>query len=111
MEILYKISAWAGILLPLFNIPLIMRIIKRKSADEISLVWVFGVWICIFLMSPAAFTSSDFAFRAFGWANVIFFTGVVGVTVKYHHRFKKQKPRATDNAQRATKASSLSVDR
>ena len=90
MDILYKISAWAGILLPVFNIPLIMRIIKRKSADDISLVWLFGVWICILLMSPAALISQDFAFRAFGWTNLIFFTGVVVVTVKYHHVFKRK---------------------
>lgn len=93
MKILYLISAWAGCVLPLFNIPLIMRIVKRKSADDISLVWVFGVWICILLMSPAAFTSQDMAFRMFGWVNVIFFTGVVVATVKYHHRFNKKGPR------------------
>ncbi len=89
MEILHKISSWAGAILPLFNVPLILRIIKRKSADDISLVWVFGVWICILLMSPGALTSKDFAFRAFGWTNLFFFTGVVFVTVKYHHKFKK----------------------
>ncbi len=89
MKFLMHLSAWAGALLPLFNIPLIMRIIKRKSADDISLVWLFGVWFCILLMSPVALTSQDFAFRAFGWMNVIFFTGVVFVTVKYHHKFKK----------------------
>jgi uncharacterized protein with PQ loop repeat len=89
MKILYHISAWAGCVLPLFNIPLIMRIVKRKSADDISLVWLFGVWFCILLMSPAAFASQDIAFRMFGWTNVIFFTGVVFVTVKYHHKFKK----------------------
>ncbi|MFH0986078.1 MAG: hypothetical protein V1882_11215 [Candidatus Omnitrophota bacterium] len=89
MKLLYQISAWAGCVLPLFNIPLIVRIVKRKSADDLSLVWVFGVWICILLMSPAAFTSQDMAFRMFGWVNIIFFTGVVFVTVKYHHKFKK----------------------
>ena len=89
MKFLMHISEWAGIILPLFNIHLIMRIIKRKSADDISLVWLFGVWICIILMSPAALTSKDFAFKAFGWANFFFFTGVVAVTVKYHHKFKR----------------------
>ena len=95
MEILYKISAWAGAILPLFNIPLIMRIVHRKSADDISLVWLFGVWICILLMSPGALTSQDFAFRVFGWMNIIFFTGVVFVTVKYHHKFQ-----GTENGKR-----------
>ena len=89
MNTLYAISAWAGALLPLFNIPLILRIVKRKSADDISLVWVFGVWICILLMSPEALASPDSAFRIFGWMNLIFFTGVVFVTVKYHHKFKR----------------------
>ena len=92
MKLLMHLSAWAGAVLPIFNIPLILRIIKRKSADDISLVWVFGVWVCILLMSPAALASQDFAFRAFGWTNLVFFTGVVFVTVKYHHRFKKKEP-------------------
>ena len=86
MKFLMHLSMWAGALLPIFNIPLILRIIKRKSADDISLVWLFGVWICILLMTPAALTSPDIAFRAFGWTNVVFFTGVVVVTVKYHHK-------------------------
>jgi len=89
MKFLMHISEWAGVVLPLFNIPLIIRIVKRKSADDISLVWVFGVWICILLMLPSVLTSPDFAFRAFGWVNTLFFTGVVAVTVKYHHKFKK----------------------
>ena len=89
MKLLMQISAIAGAILPLFNIPLIIRIVKRKSADDISLVWVFGVWFCIILMSPAAFLSNDFAFRVFGYANIVFFTGVVFVTVKYHHKFKR----------------------
>ena len=33
----------AGIALPLFNIPLILKIIKRKSSQDISLTWVIGV--------------------------------------------------------------------
>jgi len=88
-KILSHLGAIAGFILPLFNIPLILRIVKRKSADDISLIWVFGVWICILLMSPAAFLSSDVAFRLFGYTNLFFFSGVVFVTVKYHHRFKK----------------------
>jgi uncharacterized protein with PQ loop repeat len=97
MDILYKISAWAGAVLPLFNIPLIIRIIKRKSADDISLVWLFGVWICILLMTPAVLASQNMAFRAFGWTNVVFFTAVVLVTVKYHHKMggKGNGPRGT----------------
>ena len=90
MKILIWIGMLAGVVLPLFNIPLIMRIIKRKSADDISLIWLFGVWVCILLMTPAAFVSDDITFRLYGYVNILFFTGVVFVTVKYHHRFKKK---------------------
>jgi len=90
MKFLMEISAWAGILLPLFNIPLILRIVKRRSADDISLIWLFGVWGCILLMSPVALLSKDFAFRAFGMTNLFFFTGVVVATLKYHHKFKNK---------------------
>jgi hypothetical protein len=40
-------------------------------------------------MSPAAFLSQDFAFKLFGWTNLIFFTVVVIVALKYHHKFRK----------------------
>jgi len=89
MKALYFVGAIAGFIMPFFNIPFMLRIIKRKSADDVSLIWVFGVWFCILLMSPAALASTDFAFRMFGWTNLIFFTAVVVVTVKYHHRFQK----------------------
>ena len=74
----------AGIILPLFNIPLIVKIIKRKSSRDISLIWVLGVWICIVLMSPSAFTSKDIVWRTFSYSNILLFTIVMIVTVKYH---------------------------
>ena len=88
MELIYRIGAVAGFILPLFNIPLILHIIRRKSSDDISLTWVLGVWICILLMTPRALTSSDLAFKLFGITNIIFFSLVVFFTVKYR-RSKK----------------------
>ena len=73
----------AGIILPLFNIPLIIKIIKRKSSRDISLVWVMGVWTCIVLMSPSAFTSQDIVWRTFSYINIILFTVVVVTVLKY----------------------------
>ena len=88
MKLIYQIGAIAGFVLPLFNIPLILRMIKRKSSDDISIAWVVGVWICILLMTPRALTSGDLAFRLFGITNIIFFTLVVFFTLKYRF-FKK----------------------
>ena len=86
MDFLTQLGAIAGFVLPFFNIPLILRIVKRRSSDDISLVWVIGVWICILLMSPSALTSKDIAFRAFGITNLIFFTAVTFATFKYRRK-------------------------
>ena len=83
MNFLSKLGAVAGFILPFFNISLILHIIKRKSSDYISLVWVIGVWVCILIMSPAALMSKDVAFRSFGITNLIFFTAVTFVTLQY----------------------------
>ncbi len=83
MELMSKAGTVASFLLPLFNIPLIFRIVKRKSSDDISAIWVVGVWICILFMTPAALTSSDVTFRVFGIMNVIFFSLVAFFALKY----------------------------
>jgi len=88
MKFVYQIGAIAGFVLPIFNIPLILHMIKRKSSDDISIAWVVGVWVCILLMTPRALTSDDLAFRLFGITNIIFFTLVVFFTFKY--RFRKK---------------------
>ena len=73
----------AAICLPLFNIPLILRIVGRRSSDDISLVWVVGVWVCIVLMAPSGFRSPDIVWRVYNYANIFFFTGVLAATLKY----------------------------
>lgn len=83
MDLILQAGAVAGFILPFFNIPLMIHIIRRKSSDDISLVWVIGVEICILIMSPVALTSNDPAFRAFGITNLLFFTAVTFVTLWY----------------------------
>lgn len=73
----------AGIILPLFNIPLIVRIVKRKSSEDISLSWALGVWSCIVLMAPRAFTSEDMVWRIFSYINTFLFTVVVIIVLRY----------------------------
>ena len=76
----------AGVLLPLFNIPLILRLLKRKSSEDFSLTWAIGVWICIVAMTPQALRSQDIAFKSYGIVNIIFFTGVVILILKYRKK-------------------------
>jgi len=89
MEFLGMISAIA---LPLFNIPLILRICRRQSSDDISLVWVVGVWICIVGMTPAGLASADRIWRVYSVINILFFTGVLIAVLWYHPRFQKKQP-------------------
>ncbi len=81
-----KIGIVAGVVMPLFNIPLILRLIQRKSSMDLSLSWALGVWICILLMTPQALRSEDQAFRSFGVVNLFFFSGVVFFILKYRKK-------------------------
>ncbi len=81
-----KVGVVSGVALPLFNIPLILRLIKRKSSEDLSLSWAVGVWVCIVLMTPQALRSADLAFRAYGVVNIIFFSAVTYFVIKYRSK-------------------------
>ena len=73
----------SAVILPLWNIPLIVRIIKRKSSSDISLWWTLGVWICLLLLAPSGLRSPDPIWRIFNILNLILFTGVIAVVFIY----------------------------
>ena len=77
------IGFWAAVILPLWDIPLIVRVIQRKSSQDISLTWAVGIWITSILMAPSAFISQDKLAIGFNTMNVIMLTAVVAVTFKY----------------------------
>ena len=80
-----SVGVVAAFVLPLFNIPLIRRIVQRRSSRDISLSWALGVWVCILLMAPSGFTSADIVWRMFNYTNLLMFTGVVWATLKYRN--------------------------
>lgn len=80
-----KIALIAAIILPFMNIPLIVRIIKRKSSKDISIFWAVGAWACLALMAPTSFVSVDIVWKVFSIINLIFFSGVL-VTVLVYRR-------------------------
>ncbi len=82
-----KIALIGGIVLPFCNIPLMIRIIKRKSSEDISIPWAIGVWICLVLMAPDGFVSDDIVWKVYNIINFILFSAVV-VTVLL---FRKKK--------------------
>lgn len=80
------IGSLAAFLMPFFNIPMILRLLKRKRSDDISLIWTGGVWVCTLLMTPKAIFSQDVAFKLFGFSNVILFSAVSILIFYYHWR-------------------------
>ena len=75
----------AALVLPLWNIPLIVKISNRKSSKDFSLWWTFGVWSTLLAMLPSALVSDDLVFKVFNIANLAIFTAVV-VQVVRHYR-------------------------
>lgn len=83
MIIIERIGLMASIMMPLWNIPLIVKIVRRRSSQDISMSWLFGVWICSILMAPSGFISKDIVWRCFNIVNLVLFTGVVVVAWRY----------------------------
>ena len=81
-----KIALIASIILPLWNIPLIIRIIKRRSSKDISVVWAVGAWVCFLAMFPAGIKSPDIVYKTFTFVNFFFFTLVMVFTVLFHNQ-------------------------
>lgn len=80
----------AAIILPLWNIPLIVRIIKRRSSEDISLSWALGVWTCMVLMAPSGFMSDDIVWRIFNIMNLTLFSIVMLVVVLMRKKKRKE---------------------
>ena len=81
----------SGILMPFFNIPLIVRVIRRRSSADISLVWAVGVWICAMGLLPSSLQSPVPVLLAFGVVNAIFFTGVFVSVLYFHPSVRERK--------------------
>ena len=79
-----------AIILPMWNIPLIVRIIQRKSSEDISMWWAMGVWVCMMLMFPSGLRSHDMVWRTYNIINFFLFSGVVVVTLRYRKGRKRK---------------------
>ncbi len=80
---IHTIGMIAAIVLPFWNIPLILTIHRRRSSQDISLAWALGVFVCILAMLPSAIGSPDRIFQAFSLINTVFFAAVVLCVLKY----------------------------
>ena len=76
----------ASVLMPFSNIPLIVKIMQRRSSNDLSLTWLWGVWTCMLLMLPWAFVTKDVVLRVYSFINFVLFSGVVVVVMKFRSR-------------------------
>ena len=60
-----------------------VHVIKRKSSQDISLGWIFGLWGSSVLMAPSAFIKGDMAAIGFNVVNVTMLTAVLIIVYKY----------------------------
>ena len=76
----------AAIILPLWDIPLVVRVIKRRSSEDISIYWALGVWTCQIFMTPSALLSPDIVWKVFNIVNLVIFSFVVLIILAYRKR-------------------------
>ena len=81
----------SSIALPFFNIPLMMRLIRRRSSQDLSLTWVIGVFLSLLGMFPAGLRSTDLIFRVFTVVNLAFFSGVTALAIYFRYSSAKSK--------------------
>jgi uncharacterized protein with PQ loop repeat len=86
MDMIQIFGIAGAVIMPLWNIPLILRIVKRRSSADISLWWAMGVWVCIILMAPAGFVSKDIVLKSFSIINLILFSCVALIVLIYRER-------------------------
>ena len=89
MRSIQLIGMLSGIIMPIFNIPLILRIVRRRSSGDISLVWVIGVWSCVIAMLPSNLQSPDSVLVVFGIVNSLFFSAVFFTVLYFHPTLKR----------------------
>ena len=81
-----NIALVASVVLPLWNIPLIIRIIKRRSSGDISVFWAVGVWVCLLAMLPSGLKADFLVWKVFTVSNVLLFSCVAITTLIFHKK-------------------------
>ena len=81
-----KIGLIAAVVLPFWNIPLMIRMERRKSSSDISPAWALGVFACLVGMLPSGLRSADLVFKVFTVVNLVFFSGVVIQVIRYRSK-------------------------
>jgi len=80
---IHTLGLIVAVILPFWNIPLIVRIGRRKSSKDVSLWWTLGVFVCLLLMLPSGLTSTDAVFKLSSVVNSVLFGAVVVQVVRY----------------------------
>lgn len=82
-ELVRLLGMISAVALPFWNIPLIWRIQRRKSSEDISPAWALGVWVCLLGMLPSGLVSPDAVFKIFTVVNLGLFSLVVVQVLRF----------------------------
>ena len=82
-DLVQAVGMVSAVALPFWNIPLIWRIQRRRSADDLSPAWALGVWVCLVGMLPSGLASPDGVFKVFTVVNLAFFSAVVFQVLRF----------------------------
>jgi len=85
-QLIEQVGLIAAVILPFWNIPLIARIVRRGSSEDVSIAWAVGVWVCLIFLAPAALSSKDVIWKTFNAVNLILFTFVVIAVFLYRKK-------------------------
>jgi uncharacterized protein with PQ loop repeat len=88
MQPLESLAMAASVIMPLWNIPLVVKIVARRSSRDLSLFWVWGVWLCMLLMLPWAVITREPVLKVFSFVNFTLFSAVLVAVVRY----RKERP-------------------
>jgi len=84
-ETIKIVEVVSSVVLPLFNIPLILKIRKRGSSKDYFLTWTFGIFDCLLLIIPSVLLMPHIVFKVFGIINLVTFSTVILYILKYYH--------------------------
>ncbi len=82
-DLVQAVGMVSAVVLPFWNIPLIWRIQRRRSADDLSPAWALGIWVCLIGMLPSGLASPDGVFKVFTVVNLVFFSAVVFQVLRF----------------------------
>lgn len=81
-----------SMIVPVFHIPLIMKLVRKKSSQEWSLLSVIGFWIATLGIQPWALMTDDRALTILNTLSLMFISVELVLVIKYRRNVPPKLP-------------------